>query len=772
MVPVVVVVAHPIRFDDDDPRPMLRHLDAWARRTLKSPEGWGSMLELCGQWADYSARNQALLASYGIAGPVAGAATWERVPSTETGRGCAVRSGEHGLPVRVPVVDDDRVGSERSRSGAASESVAHSHRWELVFALEQLARRPAADALKPLAVPRLSEADWMEAMRVTTGRVLGRTPRRVDDPVVQLRALCGRVPNGPGRFRLRDDLAAQAGWLVADRAGLAPGPMPPYDPCGLAARERWRTLVDVRHAAGVVTAGLSHALGVDLAASPLPRHERVDDRVVAPGRRNYLGPADVRALPLAVWIEVGPYSRGEWLARGVAGAVGVATFCRVSDRSYVAVYETRQGAMWRLETTGRGAHHGLAAEGTADSLAAGKDAACDALAQRFPELAETVTVASRTRVASPDVGWAALPAGRDERTQRRVLDERVTAMVAPGPGGRWETWVSVDGDIRQGPLASDQQAARDTADLLARRALAGLVTLSPERIDRLVADLAAHVELWDRAVLVDAIGHRLTDPDRRRMTETTDAAIAVEAMAASGVLAPATMLAVLHAEGVTADTVVALIPAMGMAVPDAIRSLHEQWGVDRLDIGAQLNATVEELREAGCSPTELLAAAPRETLRSLDGRESTWTRVGPTLLEAGYTTAEAVAHAAAHAPTPDTFAAAVTANVDDAVDALSYAARRAGAEHLAVLTERYGLGPDDATAAFVAAGVPLERAIEAVHLCCDHDVEATYELATGALGASGHLVTAVLSGDMAIVTELPGLDAADSVVGVDSGMEP
>src|SRR5436305_14406374 len=114
MVPVVVVVAHPIRFDDDDPRPMLRHLDAWARRTLKSPEGWGSMLELCGRWADYSARNQALLTSYGIAGPVAGAATWERVPSTETGQGCAVRSGEHGLPVRVPVVDDDRVGSERS----------------------------------------------------------------------------------------------------------------------------------------------------------------------------------------------------------------------------------------------------------------------------------------------------------------------------------------------------------------------------------------------------------------------------------------------------------------------------------------------------------------------------------------------------------------------------------------------------------------------------------------------------------------------------------
>src|SRR6185436_4650636 len=176
----MVVVGHPIRFDDADPRPMLCHLDAWARRTLTSPEAWGSTLERCGQWSDYSARNQALLASYGVAGPVAGAATWARVPSTEPGRGCAVRAGEHGLLVRVPVVDDGRVISERSRSGAASESVAQSHRWEPVFALEQLARRPAAGVLAAPVVPRLSDVEWEGAVRVATGRVLGRTPRRIE----------------------------------------------------------------------------------------------------------------------------------------------------------------------------------------------------------------------------------------------------------------------------------------------------------------------------------------------------------------------------------------------------------------------------------------------------------------------------------------------------------------------------------------------------------------------------------------------------------------
>jgi len=65
----MVVVGRPIRFDEDDPRPMLRHLDGWARRSLSSPEAWGSTLERCGQWADYSARNQVLLASTGSPAP-------------------------------------------------------------------------------------------------------------------------------------------------------------------------------------------------------------------------------------------------------------------------------------------------------------------------------------------------------------------------------------------------------------------------------------------------------------------------------------------------------------------------------------------------------------------------------------------------------------------------------------------------------------------------------------------------------------------------------
>ena len=47
-----------------------------------------------------------LLLSYSINGPAAGAETWRLVPSSEPGRPCAVRAGENGLPVRVPITGE------------------------------------------------------------------------------------------------------------------------------------------------------------------------------------------------------------------------------------------------------------------------------------------------------------------------------------------------------------------------------------------------------------------------------------------------------------------------------------------------------------------------------------------------------------------------------------------------------------------------------------------------------------------------------------------
>ena len=732
----MVVVSKPFPFDDGDPRAMLRHLDGWARRRVGSPEAWGSVLEVCGQWVDYSARNQVLLASYGVATPVAGSATWARVPSVDEGRPCAVRAGEHGLPVRVPVVDDGVVESDRSRLSARSHAVIGGHRWELVYAEEQLARRPTPGVLQPVGVPTLGDREWVEAVRVASGRVLGRLPRSIDDPAVQLGVLAGRVPCGSGRMRLPPDLAGQAGWLVADRVGLARGPMPGFDPSDLPARERWQRLVDVRHASGVVLAGVSHALGVDLARSPLPRHDLVEDRTVPAGRRNYLASADLRGLPVGVWVEAGPYTRSEWLARGVAGATGVGSFLRVTDRSYLAVYETKAGAMWRMETVGRGSHHGLIAEGTAGSVTVGKDSARAALADRYPEIAGAIETPIPAKVATAGWGWLPLADGRDVRTERRVFDDRVHAVIAPGPGGRWDSWITVDGALRQGTLTATSTEARTMAESLARDALRDLARYEPERADRLVRDLAVTPDVWDRGVLVQTVGHRLADTDRDRLATTTDASTLVEVMQATGVLTPSTMLHVLHAEQVDPGTVAGLVPTLGVPVAQAIRRLHDDWGVDRLDAAAAVGATTDELRAAGCTASELLAAAPRETLRSLDARESTWEVAGATLLEAGYTPGEAVAHLAAHAPTPETFAAGVTAIVDDPVVAFTHAVRRAQPDDLAALSERYGLDPHTAGRCLVTAGCGDDTTVEVLTLRCADDSVALADAVESVLGVA------------------------------------
>ena len=744
----MVVVAQPIRFDDNDPRAMLRHLDNWARYSLGLPEAWGSVVERCSQWVDYSPRNQLLLASYGVAGPVAGAGTWERLPSGEPGRGCAVRAGEHGLLVRVPVVGDGDVGSDRSRLGGRSEAVVGAHRWEPVFALEQLARRPAVGSMAPAAVPRLSDREWAEAIRVASGRLVGRMPRKVSDPIEQLSMLAAKVPHGPGRVRLSEELAAQAGWLVADRVGLASGPMPAFDPSGLMSRDRWQTAVDVRRSVGQLLGAVSFAIGVELTRSPLPRHELVDDREVSAGRRNYLAPADLRALPLGVWVEAGPYTRAEWLARGVAGATGVGAFLRVNDRSYLAVYESKAGAMWRLETTGRGAHLGLVGEGVSDSLAEAKTAVREVLAERFPEATRSIDSVSVGRVASASFGWAALPEGRDDRTQHRVFDNRVSAMVSPGPGGRWQTWIAVDGRQRQGPLEADAESARLVADGLARGALMELASAAPERADAMVRDLATTENGWRREDLVTIIGHRLTDAHRSELATTADPVRLSELMRDVGVLAPSTMLHALHAEGVGLDEVLPLVAAIGAPIADAVRVLHDEWGADRLAAGRSLGATVDELRSAGCSAVEMLAVAPREQLRRLDQREHTWEVVGPTLVEAGYTVAEAVGHLAAHAPTPETFAAGVSTLIESPIEAFSIAGRTAQVTDLVALTERYGLDHIESAGVVAAACVPVEKAVAVIAARSESDADVTAALSARFLGLVEYETMALLRGEV------------------------
>jgi len=764
----MVVNARPIRFEENSPIALYRHLDEWARYQLGSPEAWASALERCSQWLDYSPRNQVLLASYGVAGPVAGPATWERVPSVEPGRNCAIRAGEHALLVRVPVVGEADVASDRSRLGGQSGSVAGSHRWEGVFASEQLARRPALGALQTAAVPELTAAGWNEVLRGATGRLLGRTPRQVSDPVSHLTMLASKVPRGANRDRLPEALAAQAGWLVADRVGRAEGSLPMFEPARLMSRDRWQTAVDVRRSVAIVLDAVSGALGVELSRSPLPRHELVDDGHVPAGRRNYLSSAEVRSLPLGVWIESGPYKRTEWLARGIAGAAGVGAFMRVNDRSYLAVYETKGGAIWRLETTGRGAHRGLVGEGQSDNLATAKRDVAAALAERFPDASLALEAVHLTRVGSSQFGWSPAPGGRDERTQQRVFDEHVTAFAAPGPGGRWQSWITVDSAHRDGPLSADADTARTVADGLARGAMMELAAVTPQRANDMAHVLATSDGEWDRADLVALIGNRLTDADASELAVTSDLTRLSELMRNAGVLEVDTMLHVLHAEGADLATVLPIAATSGLPASDAIRVLHDCWNADRLEVGQALGATVDELRRAGCSAVEMLQAAPREALRHLDQREHTWEVIAPSLLEAGYSVAEAVGHLAAHAPTPDTFAVGVATIVSAPIEAFALAGRCAAVDDLVALSECYGLDHIE-TAGVVAAGcVPADKAVAVIAARSDGDPELTPQLAARFLGLDEGHTAALLRGDA--VSEV-ARDPASTSRDLDLGVE-
>lgn len=721
------VVSEPIEFPDDDVRPMLQHLDRWAADHLVDVESWASMVERCDAWLEYSPRNQVLLASYGLVGPAAGMSTWENTESTDAGRPCVPQTGEHGVPVRVPVTDRSATRSGRSRPSGVTKQAVKGHRWERVFALEQLARRPPRAELQRPASPSMSEGDWCEALRRATGRLQGRVPRKVTAPDEQLTRLTVAVPLGPGRTGLDDVLSAQAAARVATLAGRPPATPPAsFDPSTMSPRDRWRTLVDVRTAVAGVLRGVSHSVGVDLAASPLPRRDISDDREPAPGRRNYLSHSELQGLPLGVWSEAGPYSRSEWMARGIDGASGVSAFLRVNDRSYLAAYETGSGAMWRLETTGRGAHQGLVAEGNTESLSGAKDAAGSALADRFPDIAKAVDTPAGAPVVRPELGWSPLPGGRDDRTQVRVFDERVAAMVAPGPGGRWETWTTVDGHNRQGPLAPDAENARMIAEGLANGALLQIASEAPDRANATLSNLL-DAGTFDRQQLATIIGPRLGDSDVSRITQA-DPHELVEHMSNAGVVSPSTMMRVLHTEGVAAETAAELVPAMGVPIPDGVRMLHDRWGLDRLDAGELLGATPDDLRDAGCTPREMLSAAPREVLRQLDTRIQSWEQAAAGLLEAGYTPPQAIQQLAAHAPTPETFAAAVEIVDVDPPTAFAVAGRRAEPEDLAALSERYQLSPGETADVMRSVSTPSDTAAEVLLERCDGDHAAASEL--------------------------------------------
>jgi hypothetical protein len=707
---------------------MAAHLDRWAATGLTSAEHWSDALVGTQSWLDYSARNQVLLASYGADGPVAGPETWRLVPSTTDGRACAVRAGEHGYPIRVPVTTggsepDPYLGGHRPTRAAVER-----WEWRPVFSTAQLARKPAADALIPTDLPAgltgpNAEAEFLAAVRkVATATVRGRLPCG-DDPYRTLAEAAGRLKRTSKRPDLDAGLRGQVAWLVADRVGLAPSDRPaPFDPVGLKPRGRWERLQDVLEPARKLTAALGVAIGVDLTASPLPRMEIVDDRVVPAGRRHRLPAASLEQLPVGQWVTVGPYTAGEWAARGEQ-ASGAGGFLRLNKTAYLVAVETGDGAAWRLEDVAARTGHGLLVTGISPTLDRARTAAVDTVRDRYPILTDTGT-ADRVMVSSGGTarGWEQMPGHGRTAAELRRLDDQTTLYVMPGPGGRWQPAIhtAATGLLERLPLQASIDDARTAAELAGRNARRAAEIANPARGDTALAAYADS-DTYDRRELAALIGHRLDPADRQRVP-TADSGELVELLGIAG-FSPATTVAVLAAERLDPADAARLLPTAGVPIPDAIRVLHDRWDLPRTTAAEALGATASEMRDAGCSPVEIMATRPRDVLRTLPAEPHLWELAAGTMAVAGHPTGTVARHLAAHAPTPDAFAAGLAA-VADPVEGLTLAARcHAHPDQLAAASEAYGLSPTD-TASVLAGTTHAAVVLDTLTVRCGGDTTA------------------------------------------------
>ena len=718
------------------------HLDRWAARHLDDPDRWSDVLGATRAWTDYSTRNALLLASYGADGPVAGTETWRLVPSTRD-RPCAVATGEHGLPVRVPITGpghepDPTFGGQRRTAVAIRD-----WEWRPVFCVEQLVRRPAPGALTSVDLPRDlfgtdGHAEFVRLARTVAGRMIRGHPPRSDDPHAILAAAAGHHPRSGRRPILDADLAGQVAWLVADRVGHATGPMPTFDPGPLRARERWERLADVLEPTRRMIGVLGDQARVDLLRSPLPRMTIDEDGATHGPRRNRLTRASLDRLPVGRWVDVGPYSDQEWETRGEHGS-GRGAYLRLNTTAYLTVIERGDTAAWRIEDLRSPVGVGLLAKGPADSFDDAKATATAALRDRYPQLA-TVTALhphpAPERVHPSNPRWAPLDLGHGPTAEHRQLTNRTDLYVVPLDNGAWLPMTRTTGPTNQLtplPEASSRQEARDRAELAGRQADRHAGHAPDVDLDEAVTTLAAH-DSYDRTNLIALIGSRL-DPERRdRLAEDIPASELTDLLQAAG-LNPQTAVAVLAAEQVEPATAAGLIPVIGLANPEAILALHLHWQVPKATAAELLGADAADMRAANCDASEILAVRPGPLLAALPTDPETWDLAGGTMTTVGHSAQDVVAHLATHAPNADCFAAGVAAAIDDPTTALRLAARFGiPVEGVVATSERYGLSPLETANALGNSGASTDLTVATLLARCDGDATLTTQLARSALG--------------------------------------
>lgn len=756
--PTVTAMENLRAFTFQSARDVNRHLNRWAAETLTGPEEWAAALADCAQWMDYSPRNQVLLASYGARGPVAGRDTWRLVEATD-GRACTPRAGERGYPVRIPITRPGREADPYLGGTRPVRAHAEGFEWYPVFSAAQLARPPAPDTLPGVVFPaRVADDDG-----ATFHDAVRRAARSLGHPVLEpgsrrrsglrvpadatpdeasarvLAALAGRGA-GMGRSPLTVPEASQVAWLVAARVQRSAGSMPAeFDPSLTEPRERWARLVETVAATRTLIGRVGHSLGVDLLASPLPRHPAVDDRAVRPTARAHLPEASVRGLPVGAWKEVGPYTAAEWANRGVPGGEGRAAYLRVSAGSYLAAVEHGDGLVrWQLESLRA---RTVTLTGEAPTLTAARQAAVSA------------AVDARILASAPPVP-AVPPAGGMEWTERprdrtgRALDRAVTAdgitlLVLPGAGGRWQPLVLPP--LGAPPQALPLEADRATARAAAQAAVPALG--SPARLDDQVQALVGGDD-YTRAQLVELVAGRLDPRQRAELADPDLSTVQLTDLLAVAGLSGTVITETLAVEHRPVLEVAELLPTLGLTMVPATRALADGWDLPVVDAGRLLGATVEQLRDAGASPAELLAAHPAETLARLAPDPDRWRTAAGDLAAAGATPSVVTAHLLRHAPTVECFVVAMDTVVpggDFLTAAALAAAHQAPAVALAGLAEWHDVTVDQTAAALAAYAVPTPVAVETLRLACHGHQEAATTAAVTHLGLSPADVHAALA---------------------------
>ncbi|HRE03343.1 MAG TPA: hypothetical protein PLV68_18755, partial [Ilumatobacteraceae bacterium] len=598
---------------------------------------------------------------------------------------------------------------------------------------------------------------------MATATVRGRLPKS-SDPHRILAEAAGRLTRHGSEPGLNPTLRNQVAWMVTDRVGLAAHDSPPeFDPSGLKPRDRWETLQNVLDPARKLTAAFGVAIGVDLVASPLPRMTIVDDRVVPANRRHRLPAASLDQLPVGQWVDVGPYTAAEWESRGEQ-ASGRGAYLRLNKTAYIVAVEHGDTAAWRLEDVAARTGDGILATGTANSLDDARNDATNTLQGRYPALDPQRVDVAAPIPAGAIRGWEPMPGEGSTSAELRRLDERTTVYVIPGPGGRWMPAVhhAATGDIDRLPLTRTVDDAKHAAVLAGYRTIRLAAMDTPAKFDPMLAAFADSGD-YSRRELTALLTSRLEAADSARLPDATPADL-IELVGAAGA-SPATTVAILHAEAADPRTVAELLPTVGVPIPDAIRVLHERWEMPRPEAAELLDATAAEMRTAGCTPVEIIAARPRDVLRSLPDEPHLWELAAGTMALAGHSAATIANHLVAHAPSPDAFAAALTAGIDDPTAGVAVAVRSgAQGDQLAAVTEAYGLAPAEAATLLTDHGCQANVLLDTLDIRCDHDTQAVTGLA-GHAGIDTAAIEAWMNPTEPIVPPIArwgGLDLGDA----------